>query len=270
MEVTCLTSLQLGPSLHLAHRARSPARPTRLLACLLACLPAGKRRAGWLGSEATRATRQPIGLREQQPETRATRDTLPASALGLRSADPGWWRLGLEARNCQAASAKPPGARPPGVQTKVPRSRLRCPPGACDVLGPGGQLRERKLGQGLPGSFPPKAMQATDAPLATLRRLRCCGRPVGGLCHCDVRSAAAPHAVVPSSRGQPNIGIRSVQNHLTEAEVKSKPGGRHNQTGMTGRQGCPPLHAGVTAGDRPHAAGCKHLGRSFSSSEPPT
>ncbi|OYY56571.1 MAG: hypothetical protein B7Y53_01500 [Halothiobacillus sp. 28-55-5] len=113
-------------------------------------------------------------------------------------------------------------------------------------------------------------MQATDAPLATLRRLRCCGRPVGGLCYCDVRSADAPHAVVPSSRGQPNIGIRSVQNHLIEAEVKSKPGGRHNQTGMTGRQGCPPLHAGVTAGDRPHAAGCKHLGRSFSSSEPPT
>lgn len=131
-------------------------------------------------------------------------------------------------------------------------------------------MRERKLGQGLPGSFPPKAMQATDAPLATLRRLRCCGRPVGGLCYCDVRSADAPHAVVPSSRGQPNIGIRSVQNHLIEAEVKSKPGGRHNQTGMTGRQGCPPLHAGVTAGDRPHAAGCKHLGRSFSSSEPPT
>jgi len=109
-QVTCLTSLQLGPSLHLAHRARSPARPTRLLACLLACLPAGKRRAGWLGSEATRATRQPIGLGEQQPETRATRDTLPASALGLRSADPGWWRLGLEARNCQAASAKVGGA----------------------------------------------------------------------------------------------------------------------------------------------------------------
>lgn len=46
-QVTCLTSLQLGPSLHLAHRARSPARPTRLLACLLACPRGRGAPAGW-------------------------------------------------------------------------------------------------------------------------------------------------------------------------------------------------------------------------------